>query len=227
MRKITAVPYYAFSILTLLVKLNFWVIPLLLLKTPVLLKLQNGFLFYVANFMDVWAVKEIVLDKQYEVFSKVDKKDVVIDMGGGIGDFSISISTRVKKVFSFEMDKKRHEIMRKNIAINNCKNITAICKKVRSLDYIFRQMKVEKCDLLKIDCEGCEYEIFKNCSKGTFKKIKQIIMEVHLFNNKMNHAYKKLKKTLRANNFKLREKENPVHDYLMFLYGYKSTTKIS
>lgn len=82
MRKITAIPYYASSIKTLLAEFNFWAIPLLFLKKPILIKLQNGLRFYVTNFMDVWAVKEVILDKQYEMFSNVDKGDIVIDMGG-------------------------------------------------------------------------------------------------------------------------------------------------
>lgn len=125
------------------------------------------------------------------------------------------------------MNQARAELMKQNMAINNIKNIVLKCQKVNSLDNIFGQIKVEKCNLLKVDCEGCEYEIFKNCSKNTFKKIKQIVMEAHLFNKQMKYEYLKLKEILRVNNFEIKEKGNPVHDYLMFLYAHKRTTLVS
>lgn len=82
MRKLTSLPYYISSIHTLLFKLNFWVIPLVVWRKPVLLRLKNGMRFYVWNVMDVWAVKEVVLDQQYESVRRVSKNDIVVDIGG-------------------------------------------------------------------------------------------------------------------------------------------------
>ena len=39
--------------------------------------------------------------------------------------------------------------------------------------------RIPKCDLLKIDCEGSEYEIFCSSSPETLKKIKRIVGEYH------------------------------------------------
>lgn len=39
--------------------------------------------------------------------------------------------------------------------------------------------KMDKCDLLKIDCEGSEYEIFYNASEETMKQIRKVACEYH------------------------------------------------
>ncbi len=39
--------------------------------------------------------------------------------------------------------------------------------------------RIPKCDLLKIDCEGSEYEIFYSSSPETLKKIRRIVGEYH------------------------------------------------
>lgn len=48
-----------------------------------------------------------------------------------------------------------------------------------SIGDIFEENKIEKCDLLKMDCEGAEYDILYNCPDSVFSKIHQIAMEVH------------------------------------------------
>ena len=49
-----------------------------------------------------------------------------------------------------------------------------------SLEQFFRENNIEKCDFLKMDCEGAEYDILLNSSGETLRKIKQINMEYHL-----------------------------------------------
>lgn len=44
---------------------------------------------------------------------------------------------------------------------------------------IFIKNKLEKCDLMKIDCEGAEYEVLYNCPKSYLKQITQMAIEVH------------------------------------------------
>lgn len=48
-----------------------------------------------------------------------------------------------------------------------------------SIDDIFEEHGIEKCDLLKMDCEGAEYDIIYNCPDTIFPRIDQIAMEVH------------------------------------------------
>jgi hypothetical protein len=39
--------------------------------------------------------------------------------------------------------------------------------------------KIEKCGLLKLDCEGAEYEILDTLEEGIYAKIQRIILEFH------------------------------------------------
>lgn len=49
-----------------------------------------------------------------------------------------------------------------------------------TLDELFRRHRIERCDLLKIDCEGAEFEILLGgCSEGTLRKVASISMEFH------------------------------------------------
>ncbi len=44
---------------------------------------------------------------------------------------------------------------------------------------IFNTNNLAKCDLMKIDCEGAEYEILYNCPEQYLKQISQLAIEVH------------------------------------------------
>ena len=48
-----------------------------------------------------------------------------------------------------------------------------------TLQNIFDDNQIEKCDLLKIDCEGAEYDILYSCTPEVLKRVDQIAMEVH------------------------------------------------
>jgi FkbM family methyltransferase len=51
--------------------------------------------------------------------------------------------------------------------------------KVLSLKDIFADHTIPRCDLLKVDCEGAEYEILYSTPKEIFAKIRLIAMEFH------------------------------------------------
>jgi FkbM family methyltransferase len=69
---------------------------------------------------------------------------------------------------------------------------------VISLKDIFEKNKIKKCDFLKMDCEGAEYEIILNTSDKYLKKIKAITMEFHKNGNIEN-----LKNFLEQKGFKV------------------------
>jgi len=51
--------------------------------------------------------------------------------------------------------------------------------KMVTLDGVFRDFSIERCDLLKLDCEGAEYEIVYSAPKEKLERIKRITMEYH------------------------------------------------
>ncbi len=68
--------------------------------------------------------------------------------------------------------------------------------KCTTLKDILDKNKIRKCDFLKINCEGAEYEILFNTPKKYFKKIGSITIEFH-----PTEDIRKLKKFLENNGF--------------------------
>jgi len=65
--------------------------------------------------------------------------------------------------------------------IKTSKSVKVISK---SLKEFLDENKIEQCDLLKLDCEGSEYEIMKSLPLKYFEKFKKIIIEYHLADSK-------------------------------------------
>ena len=181
---------------------------------------------------DKGIILEILFDKVYNPKGfEINENDVVIDIGGHIGVFSLYASKFTKnKIFCFEPIKENFTLLNENIRINRKNNIKAynlaICnqKKIKifiskentgghsifnksqyyevadciSLEKIFEREKIEKCNFLKIDCEGCEYDIIYNLDKKNFEKIDKIVMEFHCIQK--NKIYDIIK-ILEKNNF--------------------------
>jgi len=58
--------------------------------------------------------------------------------------------------------------------------------KITTLKNIFNKYKINKVRLLKMDCEGSEYDILLNCPDYMLEHIKEIVLEYHYLNNKKN-----------------------------------------
>jgi len=67
-----------------------------------------------------------------------------------------------------------------------------------TLKNIFEDNKIKRCDFLKMDCEGAEYEIIYNTPLKYLKKIRSISMEYY-----KNGNINKLKKLLEGDGFKV------------------------
>jgi precorrin-6B methylase 2 len=214
-----AFKYYFSSFFTLINNFNFWVFPSLLFKKEVLIKIKNDKSYWVSNLMDIWTLKEVVVDKQYEVVRKIRKGSLVVDIGGAIGEFTIRAAQKASKVVVYECDEERLELMNKNLKLNKIKNVTVKAQKASSLNKILNQIKFV--DFLKIDCEGCEYQLFKNIKKETLAKIKFIAMEAHQFDPQMQTDFLSLIKLLRGNGFQANIVKNKVHDYICFVFVSK------
>lgn len=74
--------------------------------------------------------------------------------------------------------------------------------KTISLNKFLTEKRIQRIDILKIDCEGSEYEILFNASKKTLSKIKKITMEFHNF--KDNKDSTKLVEFLKENQFEVK-----------------------
>src|SRR3989344_3874707 len=72
-----------------------------------------------------------------------------------------------------------------------------------SLKDIFDENQISKCDILKIDCEGAEYEILYNLPDSYFKRIKEIRMEYHNHLNQYENNGEYLKSFLANRGFSI------------------------
>jgi FkbM family methyltransferase len=96
---------------------------------------------------------------------------------------------------------------------------TASMMKVQaiSLDDLFSANAITRCDFLKLDCEGGEFEILFNASGETLAKIRHICLEYH--NQLTPYSDVDLSRYLRNKGFQVTTTANPAHDYLGFLYA--------
>ncbi len=66
------------------------------------------------------------------------------------------------------------------------------------LSILMAKEHIDVLDILKLDCEGAEWDIFND--SDSFKRIKWLTMEYHLVEN---HSFEELKNTLNALNFNI------------------------
>jgi len=86
-----------------------------------------------------------------------------------------------------------------------------------SLDEMFQSNGIERCDFLKMDCEGCEFEVLLNSSTMVLERINHICLEYH--NGFTEFSHMDLVNHLQRNGFQVKITANPVHSHLGFLYA--------
>ena len=86
-----------------------------------------------------------------------------------------------------------------------------------SLDQIFEEQNLARCDFLKIDCEGAEYEILLNVGDRTLSRIRHVCLEYH--EGVTPYSREDLARFLRDKGFRVTLRPNPVHRHLGFLHA--------
>lgn len=118
---------------------------------------------------------------------------------------------------SFLINSKAVQNTTTNFGNNDSQKIKV---KSTNLQHILDENKISCCDLLKIDCEGGEFDILLGCSKKTLSKIKSIVLEYH--DGFSDYSHHDLANFLINNNFQVEIKPNIIHNYLGIL---KATRK--
>lgn len=75
-----------------------------------------------------------------------------------------------------------------------------------SLKKIFDENKINKCNFLKLDCEGAEFKILESLPNEYFNRINKIVLEYHIFNNDFE-SLEKMKSRLKKLNYNILEKK--------------------
>jgi autotransporter strand-loop-strand O-heptosyltransferase len=143
----------------------------------------------------------------YEKFFKVEKNDVVVDIGGHKGWFSLAASKRSpKKIFVLEPSKKTQKLIKEKLDIEGVPytllNVGISDKKIHIKnglhftecigiedffgipfsDFI-KDNDISTIDFMKVDCEGGEYSIFTEENFDWISKnVKKVAGEWHLSN---------------------------------------------
>lgn len=160
---------------------------------------KNGEKYYVSKFID--CVRQVQEDY---LFDDIKKNEIVIDIGAGIGGFSIPAAKKARHVYAIEP--MTTELLRENILLNKAKNITVLAialgnGSIKKISWggeskIIQTKKLTEikricggCDFIKIDCEGGEWEITAEELKG----IRRIEMEVHNIGFPLSQIEEKLK----------------------------------
>jgi FkbM family methyltransferase len=78
---------------------------------------------------------------------------------------------------------------------------------------------VQAVDLVKMDCEGAEFDILLSAAPDALRNIKRICMEYHDIVEGRHHA--QLVEHLRSSGFTVATHSNPVHGYLGFIFGHR------
>lgn len=79
---------------------------------------------------------------------------------------------------------------------------------VMTLEQIFEGSGVERCDLLKMNCEGGEYDTLFSCTTRTLARIRRIAMEYHI--GRQDRSPEMVAELLRGAGFEVRML--PLHD---------------
>lgn len=80
-----------------------------------------------------------------------------------------------------------------------------------TLREIFEQQKLETVDLLKMNCEGAEYEILEGCTRSDFERMPRIRLEYHNLNT-VNQNGKCLAKYLKGKGYQIEHFTSPRDD---------------
>jgi FkbM family methyltransferase len=86
-----------------------------------------------------------------------------------------------------------------------------------TLQQVFDEHGLDRCDFLKMDIEGGEYAILHGVDAELLKRVQRIALEYH--DNTPAGKHDELVKLLQGNGFQVTVRPNPVHDYLGYLYA--------
>jgi FkbM family methyltransferase len=126
--------------------------------------------------------------------------------------FNIAISQNIGKVKIYlNEDESGHSMF-----VSGTKSIQI---ESTSLKNIIDTNNLEKCDFLKMDCEGVEYEIIDSLPIDYFDKIKKMCIEYH-FADEKPHLIQNMIKKLAALSYAISSRN--ISKSIGFLYGIKN-----
>jgi FkbM family methyltransferase len=111
-----------------------------------------------------------ILTKNIEANQLSNSVDAINVAVGGVSRRAAFLSDRNNSVLC---------ALESAVAACDSKTATRVEVEVLTLGALFDRCDVQHCDLLKIDCEGSEYELLVKSNREAFERVRAVIMEVH------------------------------------------------
>lgn len=264
MKLFSKIAYYTASIVTLLTRFErpFQILAIFLGRghLPAEIEIKStGLRFSVREAMDVWVIKETCVDADYLPPGSFGTDWNVIDIGAGLGDFTVfaAVNCPDGKVFAYEPLAKSFQLLHQNLALNHVSNVevfqqataavggtmTAVSEEIEAvstrfvselavasktaaaipvitLAEILDRLPDGRCNLMKIDCEGCEFDLLLNSPPELLSRIDRLTIETH--DGFTDFSANQLAVYLGQQGFTVQQKSNPVHNYLGFIYAERN-----
>jgi hypothetical protein len=109
----------------------------------------------------------------------------LIDIGAAAGDSSVYFAALGAEVYAFEPQPELFKLLLSNIKLNKFESrIHAFNERISGVSGLFTLERIIDANslsnvFLKVDCEGCEYDVILNTKDFVFERIKDVILEFH------------------------------------------------
>lgn len=148
----------------------------------------GGLSFHIPSLASVMVLAETFLENTYGAFNV--KNRTVLDVGAFIGDTAVYFAHEgANRVVAYEPVPLFFELAKENVSLNGYTSVVEMVnmavggKESVSQNMVSFKSVVERLghiDLLKMDCEGMEWQIILVAVKdGSLERVDMVIMEVH------------------------------------------------
>jgi len=170
------------------------------------MEFQNGSILLVPKDYLYEPIAETLLLNVYQLPNDL-LDGVIVDVGASIGDFVLFASSKAKRarIYAFEPNFDTFRYLQANVISNQISNVYAF--NIFANGYTFRSILINGygetvIDFLKIDCEGCEYDLLLNCPDEVLSGVRRISMEIHTV---QGHTKAELIKLLKRAGFQIKQ----------------------